>query len=177
MEEIARVYAEALFEVARDKRKLDDIHDQLDAVADAIASNRDLQVFLFSPYFSSSEKREGIGRVVSGADPELMNFLELLAILHDFRQRELLYEQRQRCIGVLRAIRQAARARQRGLGRREFAARCRAHDAHRRSSPLVVGQAKLLRQAFALRDRIVEHQATSACLDPGIFPAAELQPA
>ncbi len=82
MEEIARVYAEALFEVARDKGKLDEIHEQLGQVAEAIADNRDLQVFLFSPYFSSSEKREGISRVVSGADPELVNFLELLAEKH-----------------------------------------------------------------------------------------------
>jgi len=82
MEEIARVYAEALFDVARDKGKLDEIHEQLGQVAEAIADNRDLQVFLFSPYFSSSEKREGISRVVSGADPALVNFLELLAEKH-----------------------------------------------------------------------------------------------
>jgi F-type H+-transporting ATPase subunit delta len=82
MEEIARVYAEALFEVARDKGKLDEIHDQLGQVADAIAENRDLQVFLFSPYFSSAEKRDGIGRAISGAEPELTNFLELLAEKH-----------------------------------------------------------------------------------------------
>jgi F-type H+-transporting ATPase subunit delta len=82
MEEIARVYAEALFEVAQDKGKLDEIHDQLDEVADAIAENRDLQVFLFSPYFSSAEKREGISRAITGAEPELTNFLELLAEKH-----------------------------------------------------------------------------------------------
>jgi F-type H+-transporting ATPase subunit delta len=82
MEEIARVYTEALFDVARDKDKLDQIHDQLGEVADAIAENRDLQVFLFSPYFASSEKRDGIARVISGADPELVNFLELLAEKH-----------------------------------------------------------------------------------------------
>jgi len=82
MEEIARVYAEALFEVARDKDKLDEIHDQLGEVADAIAENRDLQVFLFSPYFSSAEKREGIARVISKGNPELVNFLELLAEKH-----------------------------------------------------------------------------------------------
>jgi F-type H+-transporting ATPase subunit delta len=82
MEEIARVYAEALFEVATDKGKLDEIHDQLGEVADAVAESRDLQVFLFSPYFSSSEKREGIGKAVSGAEPELVNFLELLAEKH-----------------------------------------------------------------------------------------------
>jgi F-type H+-transporting ATPase subunit delta len=82
MEEIARVYAEALFDVAKDKGKLDEIHEQLGQVADAIAETRDLQVFLFSPYFSSAEKRAGIGRVVSGADSELVNFLELLAEKH-----------------------------------------------------------------------------------------------
>jgi len=82
MEEIARVYAEALFDAAREKGKLDEIHDQLGEVADAIASNRDLQVFLFSPYFSSAEKRDGIARVISGGDPELVNFLELLAEKH-----------------------------------------------------------------------------------------------
>jgi len=82
MEEIARVYAEALFEVAQDKGKLDEIHDQLDEVADAIAENRDLQVFLFSPYFSSAEKREGISSAITGAEPELTNFLELLAEKH-----------------------------------------------------------------------------------------------
>jgi F-type H+-transporting ATPase subunit delta len=82
MEEIARVYAEALFGVAQDKGKLDEIHEQLGEVADAIASNHDLQVFLFSPYFSSTEKRDGIARVLSGADSELTNFLELLAEKH-----------------------------------------------------------------------------------------------
>jgi ATP synthase F1 delta subunit len=82
MEEIARVYAEALFDVARDKGKLDEIHEQLGQVAEAIADNRDLQVFLFSPYFSSAEKREGVSRVISGGNPELINFLELLAEKH-----------------------------------------------------------------------------------------------
>jgi len=82
MEEIARVYAEALYEAAEEKGKLDEIHDQLGEVAEAIAENRDLQVFLFSPYFSSAEKRDGIGKAISGAEPELTNFLELLAEKH-----------------------------------------------------------------------------------------------
>jgi F-type H+-transporting ATPase subunit delta len=82
MEDIARVYAEALFDVAKDRGTLDQVREQLGQVADAIAENRDLQVFLFSPYFSSAEKREGISRVVSGAEEELVNFLELLAEKH-----------------------------------------------------------------------------------------------
>ena len=82
MEEIARVYSEALFEVAQEKGKLDEIHEQLGEVADALASSRDLQVFFFSPYFSSAEKRDGISRAIDGAAPELVNFLELLAEKH-----------------------------------------------------------------------------------------------
>ena len=82
MEEIARVYADAVFEVAEENDKLDEIHDQLGEFADALAGNRDLQVFFFSPYFSSAEKREGIAKAISGAEPELVNFLELLAEKH-----------------------------------------------------------------------------------------------
>ena len=82
MEEIARVYAHALFEVAGDNGKLDEIREQLGELADAVAESRDLQVFLFSPHFSSEEKREGIARAVSDAEPELVNFLELLIEKH-----------------------------------------------------------------------------------------------
>lgn len=82
MEEIARVYAEALFDVAKEKDELDEVQQQLGEVADAISSDRDLQVFLFSPYFSSSEKRDGISRAISGGNAELVNFLELLAEKH-----------------------------------------------------------------------------------------------
>jgi ATP synthase F1 delta subunit len=82
VEEIARVYADALFGVARERDALDEIRDQLGAVADAVAGDHDLQVFFFSPYFSSAEKRDGIARAVSGAEPELVNFLELLAEKH-----------------------------------------------------------------------------------------------
>jgi F-type H+-transporting ATPase subunit delta len=82
MEEIARVYAKALFDVAKEKGDLDDVHEQLGQFADAITENRDMQVFFFSPYFSSVEKREGISKAISGAQAELVNFLELLAEKH-----------------------------------------------------------------------------------------------
>ena len=82
MEEVARVYADALFSVAKEHGKLDAVREQLAQVADAISESHDLQVFFFSPYFSSAEKRAGIARAVSGAEPELLNFLELLAEKH-----------------------------------------------------------------------------------------------
>jgi len=82
MADAARVYAEALFEVGRDKGKLDALQQQLGQFADAVDRNRDLQVFFFSPYLSSAEKKEGIERAISGAEPELINFLELLVDKH-----------------------------------------------------------------------------------------------
>ena len=81
-EEIERVYADALFGVAMQNGKLDVIHEQLDQVVDALDEHRELQVFFFSPYFTSAEKRDGISRAFSGAEAELVNFLELLAEKH-----------------------------------------------------------------------------------------------
>jgi F-type H+-transporting ATPase subunit delta len=77
-EEAARVYAEALFDVAKAKGKLDAIRDELGQFADALDRERELQVFFFSPYFSSAEKIEGARRAIRDADPEFVNFLELL---------------------------------------------------------------------------------------------------
>jgi F-type H+-transporting ATPase subunit delta len=82
MEEIAEVYARALFEVAKENDVLDRVHDELGEVADAMSESRDLQVFFFSPYFSSEEKRQAVSRIVSDADERTVNFLELLAERH-----------------------------------------------------------------------------------------------
>jgi F-type H+-transporting ATPase subunit delta len=82
MEEIAAVYARSLFEVANDQDKLDLVRDQLGAFADALSETRDLQVFFFSPYFSTAEKEDGLDRVVSDADPVILNFLKLLIEKH-----------------------------------------------------------------------------------------------
>ncbi len=82
MEEIARVYSDALFAAAEDRGSLDDVHSQLGEFADAMNESHDMRVFFFSPYFSSAEKREAISRAISGANEELVNFLELLAEKH-----------------------------------------------------------------------------------------------
>src|SRR5215211_6665842 len=82
MEQIAEVYARALFEVAKEHDVLDRVHEELGEFAEALSEDRTLQVFLFSPYFSSQEKREGVRKVVSEADERFVNFLELLAERH-----------------------------------------------------------------------------------------------
>jgi len=82
MEAIARVYAEALFDSAKGAGKLDVIKEQLEQFVDALDGSRDLQLFFFSPYFSSAEKRDGLAKTLDGAEPELLNFLGLLAEKH-----------------------------------------------------------------------------------------------
>ena len=69
MDELAEVYARSLFEVARDHGKLDELREQLGQFADALDSNRELAVFFFSPYFSTTEKQDGLDRMLDGADP------------------------------------------------------------------------------------------------------------
>jgi ATP synthase F1 delta subunit len=78
MEEIANVYARSLFEVAQEHDKLDLLRDQLGEFADALDHNQEMQVFFFSPYFSTAEKEEGLDKVVTGVDPLTQNFLKLL---------------------------------------------------------------------------------------------------
>lgn len=82
MEEIAQVYARALFEVADERDSLDEIHEELDAFADAMHENRQLAQFFFSPYFSAKEKKDGLHRAVQGANPAFVNFLEALIERH-----------------------------------------------------------------------------------------------
>jgi ATP synthase F1 delta subunit len=82
MEELAQVYARSLFEVAKESGDLDQFKDQLAVWADALGENRDLQMFFFSPRFTSAEKKDAIRRIIDGADPRFINFLELLAERH-----------------------------------------------------------------------------------------------
>jgi F-type H+-transporting ATPase subunit delta len=82
VQEIAEVYSRALFEVAKQHDVLDRVHDELGEFADAMSGDRELQVFFFSPYFSSEEKRDGVEKVVEGGDERLVNFLKLLAERH-----------------------------------------------------------------------------------------------
>jgi F-type H+-transporting ATPase subunit delta len=82
VEEIAEVYARSLFEVAKENDELDAVHEEIDQFADALDEDRNLQVFFFSPYFSSQEKKDAIEKVVEGANEHFVRFLQLLAERH-----------------------------------------------------------------------------------------------
>jgi ATP synthase F1 delta subunit len=108
MEHIARVYADALFGAARDRGKLDLIREQLAQFADALSENREMQLFFFSPYFSSAEKQDGLEKAIADAEPELLNFLELLIEKHRMpvlfrirRQFDALWAKENERLGVI----------------------------------------------------------------------------
>jgi ATP synthase F1 delta subunit len=78
VEEVAQVYARALFEVASERGVLDTVREQLAQFVDALTADRRLEVFFVSPYFSTAEKKDGLGRMTEGADETFMSFLETL---------------------------------------------------------------------------------------------------
>jgi F-type H+-transporting ATPase subunit delta len=82
MEALAEVYARSLYDVAKEQDKIAVIREQLGQFADVLAENRELQVFFFSPYFSTKEKTDGLARAVDGIDDTLGNFLNLLIEKH-----------------------------------------------------------------------------------------------
>jgi F-type H+-transporting ATPase subunit delta len=82
MDELAQVYARSLFQVALEQGKLDELREQLAQFADALDENRQLAVFFFSPYFSSTEKRDALDTLLVGADETFVNFLALLIENH-----------------------------------------------------------------------------------------------
>jgi F-type H+-transporting ATPase subunit delta len=107
VQDIAEVYARALFEVAGQHDVLDRVHDELGEFADALEESRELRFFFFSPYFSSEEKRDAIERILEGADERFVNFLKLLAerhrmpVIHRMRQRfEQLWAEEHRLLPV-----------------------------------------------------------------------------
>jgi F-type H+-transporting ATPase subunit delta len=107
MEEIAVVYGRSLFEAALEQDKLDVVREQLGQFADALDADRELQVFFFSPYFATEEKKDGLHRAVDGAEPIFLNFLELLlenhrmpAIFRIRREYDRLWEAHNRLLPV-----------------------------------------------------------------------------
>ncbi|HEV3072632.1 MAG TPA: F0F1 ATP synthase subunit delta [Solirubrobacteraceae bacterium] len=107
MEELAQVYARSFFDAAKEHGKLDVLREQLGQFAEALAGNRELQVFFFSPYFSTQEKQDALQRLLVDAEELLVNFLELLIENHRmpviFRIRhafEHLWEQENRLLPV-----------------------------------------------------------------------------
>lgn len=82
MEELAQVYGRSLFEVAEEQGKVEELREQLGQFADALEENRELKLFFFSPYFSTTEKQQALDGLLEGAERAFVGFLKLLIENH-----------------------------------------------------------------------------------------------
>jgi F-type H+-transporting ATPase subunit delta len=74
-----RVYAEALLEAAREKKRLDRVREEFGEFAAALAESDELRRFLANPQVESQTKRAALEDVLAGADELVLNFIRLLA--------------------------------------------------------------------------------------------------
>ena len=68
LEEIAQVYSRSLFEVAKEHGKIESVIKRASSTSSPMRSSRTASslIFFFSPYFSSEEKKRGLGAGAGG---------------------------------------------------------------------------------------------------------------
>ncbi|MBE0635500.1 ATP synthase F1 subunit delta [Candidatus Bipolaricaulota bacterium] len=86
-QEIARRYAEALYQVAVEDAAIKDIEDELAAVADGTAEGTDVRRFLAHPLVPRETKSQFLKAAFPDASERMRNFLELL--IHNQRETYL----------------------------------------------------------------------------------------
>jgi F-type H+-transporting ATPase subunit delta len=73
-----RIYANALFEAAQEKGRLEPVSDDLHVFVGAVEQVRELRAFLESPEVDSGEKIEALREILADADELVRNFILLL---------------------------------------------------------------------------------------------------
>lgn len=109
----ARRYAEALFELARDKDVVGPVSDGLMAVREKLSADSGLQKALLDPRGSADDKRSAIDKLADGLHPFVVNVMRLMA---DRRRADGLlhmilsfFELREESVGVVRMHVESAR--------------------------------------------------------------------
>lgn len=76
---VARTYARALFDTAKEHGKLDEIREELDWFVATIREVPELQALIRNPELDPPAKAEALAAVLQGADEILRNFARLVA--------------------------------------------------------------------------------------------------
>jgi F-type H+-transporting ATPase subunit delta len=76
---VARTYARALFDTAKEHGKLDEIREELDSFVATIREVPELQALIRNPELDPRAKAEALAAVLQGADEILRNFARLVA--------------------------------------------------------------------------------------------------
>jgi F-type H+-transporting ATPase subunit delta len=73
-----RIYANALFEAAKEQGRLEVVRDELHAFAEAVADVPALHALLVDPQLDSRVKADALGSVLAEADELVRNFIRLV---------------------------------------------------------------------------------------------------
>jgi F-type H+-transporting ATPase subunit delta len=73
-----RIYANALFEAAKEQNRLEPVRDELHAFAQAVADVPELRALIANPQLESRVKVEALTNVLSDADELVRNFVLLV---------------------------------------------------------------------------------------------------
>jgi F-type H+-transporting ATPase subunit delta len=76
---VARTYARALFDAAKEQGKLDEIREELDTFVTTILEVPELQALIRNPELDPPAKAEALAAVLQDADEILRNFARLVA--------------------------------------------------------------------------------------------------
>ena len=74
-----RIYANALFESAKEKGRLDRVNEELHAFVRAVDDVPELRALLENPEVESAEKLDALRAILADADELVRNFLLLVA--------------------------------------------------------------------------------------------------
>jgi F-type H+-transporting ATPase subunit delta len=88
-----RVYAEALFEAAQDKNRLDQVRQEFEDFAAAVRESDALRRFLQNPQIEQRTKRSALEDLLEGSDEFFLNFVRLLLEKDRISEIEQVYEE------------------------------------------------------------------------------------
>ena len=76
---IARTYARALFDAAKDQGRVEEVREELDSFVTALHDVPELDALLRNPQLNPSAKAEALRALLANADELVRNFLRLVA--------------------------------------------------------------------------------------------------
>jgi F-type H+-transporting ATPase subunit delta len=77
---VARTYARALFEAAKEQGRVDEVREELDSFMNAVDEMPELQALIRNPELDPPEKAEVLGAVLKDADEVVRNFVKVVTV-------------------------------------------------------------------------------------------------
>ncbi len=89
---VANEYARALFELARDSRKIEIVNEQFESFIKALDENRDYLKVLTYPHIDLKQKKNSLKSVLNSFDLDFVNFLQVVLDHNRFKIIDEIYE-------------------------------------------------------------------------------------